>query len=1450
MSARTSVSLPLAGRVLLLAVSFFLFLILNTVGVGAQTADDHGNYLNNATNLPLGSSVAGRIDPGDDVDVFKLDLSGRVGATDVWIYTTGELDTAGGLYYSSGGQPFASNDDSFISGRRYNFHLRATLAPGIYYVGVFSFDGLTTGSYMLHAGAVTDPGNTVGTAKTLNLSAPTAGSIGFASDNDYFRLNLAKSTHLYLYVRSVYGERVAGFPVDSGNIFVPSNVHIRGDGFFIRDYFAPGTHYIKVLTLSSVTSHPVPYTIHAYEETDYPAFLEDCQAKTDALNDPQIGDSLYGCQWHLRNQSGEDINVEPVWAEGITGEGINIAVVDDGMDFNHIDLRDNVDTSLNHDYADLGSIFFPFAHHGTYIAGIIAARDNGIGVRGVAPRATIYGYNYLLGQTFLNEANAMTRNMGVTAVSNNSWGPVGGPGLGHANAFWELAVESGASSGYGGKGILYSFAGGNDHQIGANSNLNEYANHYAVTAVCGTSEIGTRKATSEMGANLWVCAPAGHYEAAQIDIVTTENYDRYIYGLSGTSAATAIVSGAAALMRQANPNLTWRDLKLILAASARKNDPANPGWQDGAFRYGSTSAADRYHFNHEYGFGVVDAKAAVDMAKGWSNSLPPLLSSTAASGSLNFLVPDLPATGVPTTFYHELTLNTDDIDFTEFVEVNVTFSHESFRDLDIELVSPSGARSQLTVAFDTVTPDDPTDEDLVPLRGTFRFGSARHLGEDPNGVWQLRVSDQLRFVTGTWDSWSIKVYGHSGTPVDTSACATGGAVTNASSNPGLVSDCETLLEARDTLVGTGTSLNWSPNTPITSWDGITLEGTPARVTQLSLWNRGFRGTIPSHLGNLSALTVLDLSTPTCGGAPCTNVQDHQRNQLRGTIPTALGDLTSLQVLNLHNNQLTGGIPLGLARLANLRVLALGLNQLSGTIPTQLSSLSSLTELYLWGNQLTGAIPTQLGNLFNLQELYLGENQLTGQLPTQLSNLSNLTRLSLSKNQLTGAIPTQLGSLSKLEWLVLNENRLAGAIPSQLGSLSNLKVLSLWDNQLTGAIPASLSRLANLETLYLSQNQLTECIPAGLRGVAENDLDALMLPYCDVVLSRLTIDPGSLTPAFDPYHTDYTAVASATTVTLTPTSAHNATFEFLDVNDSAIADADANLAGHQITLAAQGVTTVKIRVTSQDGAASHTYAIQISMVSASGAMATRSFSTPAVAAGGQLVVTIEANNFGSFGGVTETLPTGFSYVASSLPVDLVVATGQEVRFTLFGESNFTYTVTASNTAGSYSFSGVLKDSTGIDYQVAGPSVITVGDAPGVAVSHVTPGAIPQVRINSPIPLTATFSKPVFGFTVKDITVTNGVAGNFVGNDGDLAYTFDVTPNAIGDVTVDIAADVALDAENNGNTAAIQLSLGIPYDDDHDGAVNRDEVITAIGDYLFSGTLTRDQVIALIGLYLFG
>ena len=101
------------------------------------------------------------------------------------------------------------------------------------------------------------------------------------------------------------------------------------------------------------------------------------------------------------------------------------------------------------------------------------------------------------------------------------------------------------------------------------------------------------------------------------------------------------------------------------------------------------------------------------MAKDWTGNLPTLQSATASSGSLNVLIPDATETGPLTTIARGLTLNSD-IDFTEFIEVNVTFDHPSFRDLDIDLVSPSGAVSHLTVLYDTYTPDDPPTRILCP----------------------------------------------------------------------------------------------------------------------------------------------------------------------------------------------------------------------------------------------------------------------------------------------------------------------------------------------------------------------------------------------------------------------------------------------------------------------------------------------------------------------------------------------------------------------------------------------------------------------------------------------------------------------------------------------------------------------------------------------------------------
>ena len=1040
--------------------------------------DDHGGFLDTATTLALGASASGRIDPGFDWDVFKLDLYGTPGTTDVWIYTTGDLDTLGELY-DSNINLIASNDDSYIAGRETSFSLRSNLPRGVYYIFVLSW--LTSdGDYTLHAEAVTDPGSATGTAATLSLDSPTPGMIDTASDADYFRLVLTESKNLVIYT---YGlelhdgsnflpiEPLDGAVLDNSGAEISVNVYDEGIGFNIMDDFSPGTYYVKVTALASDTTYPVPYTIHAYEDADYTDFIEGCEAATVSLNNPQISDPLYVCQWHLRNQEQGrgDINVESVWAEGINGEGVNIALVDDTMGYSHEDLFGNVNSSLNHDYAGMGGAYRPFDHHGTAVAGVIAARDNGIGVRGVAPKATVYGYNWLAGdrQQFedINRADAMSRNRIVTAVSNNSWGSPDGPWLGYANQLWKSAVDSGIREGYDGKGVFYVFAAGNGGR-GDDSNLDELVNYHAVTAVCAVNDQGTRSVYSEKGANLWVCAPSsGDSDQGHRGIVTTENSDRYRNDFTGTSAATPIVSGVAALLRDANPDLSWRDLKLILAASARKNDAANPGWAEGARKYGSGSAADRYHFNHEYGFGVVDGKAAVDLARGWTTV--PTLESVSASSQAAVTIP-------PQTVTTTLTLNTG-IRFTEFVEINTDFDHTSFRDMEIELVSPSGAVSKLAVPFNTRH-----YYTYVRLDGEFRFGSARHLGEAPNGQWTLRLTDHFPERDGTLRSWNIKVYGHTSRPgaptittpittlpdsitlawsapsdnggaavtaydlryIQTSAdetvndnwtvvdnawttgpdpleytitgltdgtqydvqvravnsagdgpwsatatgtptrattgpCTTGVAVPSAASNPGLVADCEALLAARDTLVGSGT-LDWSGGTTIAAWDGVTLSGSPLRVTSLVLSD----------------------------------------SQLTGTIPPELGNLNNLERLNLTRNQLTGPIPPELSLLTDLQLLALGGNQLTGPIPTWLGSLAKLQELQLWGNQLTGAIPPELGNLPGLVKLGLSENRLTGEIPPQLSSLTNLRYFSLFDNQLSGEIPTELGNITNLEELYL------------------------------------------------------------------------------------------------------------------------------------------------------------------------------------------------------------------------------------------------------------------------------------------------------------------------------------------------------------------------------------------------------------------------------------------------
>ena len=258
-------------------------------------------------------------------------------------------------------------------------------------------------------------------------------------------------------------------------------------------------------------------------------------------------------------------------------------------------------------------------------------------------------------------------------------------------------------------------------------------------------------------------------------------------------------------------------------------------------------------------------------------------------------------------------------------------------------------------------------------------------GGDDDGKFAMVASTGAITVAGTLDrsdasSYSLTVgasdgYGATGTTTVgitvVESCSRGTVVPNPDDRPELVKDCELLLHIRDTLAGTAT-LNWSVDTPITDWDGITVGGTPSRVLRLSLISRG----------------------------------------LTGTIPPTLAELTGLEFLALNRNELTGPIPAELARLSNLSFLTLAINQLSGEIPAGLGNLANLKQLWLKDNQLTGEIPPELGSLSKLTYLVLHTNQLSGEIPSELAELTDLTYLALSNNQLTGCIPSALQDVAR------------------------------------------------------------------------------------------------------------------------------------------------------------------------------------------------------------------------------------------------------------------------------------------------------------------------------------------------------------------------------------------------------------------------------------------------------
>ncbi|WP_445765997.1 S8 family serine peptidase [Rheinheimera sp.] len=541
-------------------------------------------------------------------------------------------------------------------------------------------------------------------------------------------------------------------------------------------------------------------------------------------------------------KAGEDLNLLTTDLLGIKGEGVTVTVVDSGVELNHPDLVNNVAPgSLNL----LTGSTEPTDNsgHGTAVAGIIAAEaDNNLGGRGVAPSAKIVGFNYLDAQSmssWLQSHGVPLNGAASSRVYNQSYSSK--PAMfTNADAEQSLSLQlkqqvmqDVSLNSNNGLGAIFVKSAGNafkyyDTFIGDtefrvlpfenqqrfnntglpfhDANLSTDNSSFWNLVVSAYNADGRLASYSSVGANVFLTAPGGEAASQQAGIVTTDlsgcdngfnnyfsNTDQALQAsgldtncdataaMYGTSAAAAAVSGAAALVMSANPQLDARTVKHILTTTARKIDAnhsgidlnfadnngnqlnykAIPGWQQNAAGY---------HFHYFYGLGAVDVDAAVAKALQTTASLPALQITDWQSNNTALTIPDASIAGVQDSM--QLTDNLT----IEAVQLKFSVTHQRMRDLAIELISPSGTRSVLLsprTGVLNVTGD--TVQNAVLL-------SQHFYGEPAAGEWQIRVldtdngssqtlvyskdtgllsvNDTNNSTDGTLLSWSLRVYGH------------------------------------------------------------------------------------------------------------------------------------------------------------------------------------------------------------------------------------------------------------------------------------------------------------------------------------------------------------------------------------------------------------------------------------------------------------------------------------------------------------------------------------------------------------------------------------------------------------------------------------------------------------------------------------------------------------------
>lgn len=458
-----------------------------------------------------------------------------------------------------------------------------------------------------------------------------------------------------------------------------------------------------------------------------------------------LNDRLYFDLWHLKDQAPLasvplDMNVESAW-DSVSGKGIGLAIVDDGLDVRHRDLKSHIPKrreKLNVDFNKKKMAFNPKPRrshiHGTACAGLAAGvGNNGRGIAGVAYNATLVGIR-LIAKPFTDVEAAMAMKWRPDRISiySSSWGPFdSGRDLVEASPgpLMQSAIEEGVMTGRSGLGSIYLWAGGNGRNEGDHANYDGYANSRYVIAVGAYDKRGEQSYYSESGANILAVAPSSGQDPETEGVFTTFSKKRRegnaYFPFTGTSAAAPQVAGVVALLLQKNPNLGWRDVKEILLRTANCEGLIATNaisWDASAGNEIFATNAAGFAFSHSYGAGRVDAGRAVALAAGWTN--------LGAEMNQFFTAPDLNMTFSETNDVVQVfEVSSNENIRVETALFSIHASGVVRSNLVVELTSPSGMKSVVPYRFQ--------DGNIGLTNWT--FSSVRHWGESSQGNWQLRA---------------------------------------------------------------------------------------------------------------------------------------------------------------------------------------------------------------------------------------------------------------------------------------------------------------------------------------------------------------------------------------------------------------------------------------------------------------------------------------------------------------------------------------------------------------------------------------------------------------------------------------------------------------------------------------------------------------------------------------